>query len=193
MANLQTAGNCFVGKFRSDGEITQLGCLPPSQVRLELRGNVISYFLSRVDGVFELSLSDVLHIKAMSSDHLGANGLLGLSPVSQCRLALSLSANLQESAKQYFENGSRPSGILNVEGASEGALKAMTEEWKNRQSLQAGRMHSIAVLDGDTKFTPMGFSADDSQFLQQRQLSATEVARVFRVPPWMIGRRAATR
>ena len=31
------------------GEITQLGCLPPSQVRLELRGNVITYFLSRVD------------------------------------------------------------------------------------------------------------------------------------------------
>ena len=65
MSNLQTHGNAYVGKYRTDGEITQLGCLPPSQVRLELRGNVISYFLSRVDGVFELGLSDVLHIKAM--------------------------------------------------------------------------------------------------------------------------------
>ena len=63
----------------------------------------------------------------------------------------------------------------------------MQEQWRNRQSLQAGRMHSIAVLNGDTKFTPLGFSADDSQFLQQRQLSAIEVARVFRVPPRLIG------
>lgn len=30
------------------------------------------------------------------------------------------------------------------------------------------------------------FSADDSQFLQQRELSAREVARIFRVPAWLI-------
>jgi hypothetical protein len=29
-----------------------------------------------------------------------------------CRLTLSLSANLQESAKEFFENGSTPSGML---------------------------------------------------------------------------------
>ena len=33
---------------------------------------------------------------------------------------------------------------------------------------------------------PVGFSADDSQFLGQRELSAREVARIFRVPAWVI-------
>jgi HK97 family phage portal protein len=47
-------------------------------------------------------------------------------------------------------------------------------------------MHKIAVLGGDVNFTPIAFSADDSQFLQQRELSAREVARVFRVPAWAI-------
>jgi HK97 family phage portal protein len=32
----------------------------------------------------------------------------------------------------------------------------------------------------------VAFSADDSQFLQQRELSAREVARIFRVPAWAI-------
>jgi phage portal protein BeeE len=32
----------------------------------------------------------------------------------------------------------------------------------------------------------VAFSADDSQFLQQRELSAREVARIFRVPAHLI-------
>jgi HK97 family phage portal protein len=47
-------------------------------------------------------------------------------------------------------------------------------------------MHSVAVIAGDAKFQPVAFSADDSQFLQQRELSAKEVARIFRVPAWAI-------
>jgi HK97 family phage portal protein len=50
----------------------------------------------------------------------------------------------------------------------------------------APNMHKVAVLSGDVAFTPIAFSADDSQFLQQRELSAREVARIFRVPAWAI-------
>jgi phage portal protein BeeE len=46
--------------------------------------------------------------------------------------------------------------------------------------------HRVAVVSGDIKFEPVAFSADDSQFLQQRELSAREVARIFRVPAWAI-------
>ena len=44
----------------------------------------------------------------------------------------------------------------------------------------------MAVVSGDIKFTPLGFTQDDSQFLQQREPSAREVARIFRVPAWAI-------
>ena len=47
-------------------------------------------------------------------------------------------------------------------------------------------MHQVAVMAGDINFTPIAFSADDSQFLQQRELSAREVSRIFRVPAWAI-------
>jgi HK97 family phage portal protein len=77
--------------------------------------------------------------------------------------------------------------VLSVEGASQEGLQRFREAWRNEQSLAAGKLGSVAVVDGDTSFTALGLSAEDSQFLQQRQLSATEVARVFRVPPWMIG------
>jgi phage portal protein BeeE len=65
---------------------------------------------------------------------MSADGLAGLSPVTQCRLALSLSANLQEHAKQYFEESSRPSGILTMPpGASDTAMDRLREDWRNQQ------------------------------------------------------------
>jgi hypothetical protein len=39
---------------------------------------------------------------------------------------------------------------------------------------------------GDVGFTPCQLQRRDSQFLQQRELSAREVARIFRVPAWLI-------
>ncbi len=106
--------------------------------------------------------------------------------MAQCRLALSLSSRLQESARQYFTHGSRPSGILTAQGASSvDALQSISSQWS---ATHAGveNMHRVAVVSGEVSFTPLGFSADDSQFLQQRELSAREVARIFRVPAWAI-------
>jgi HK97 family phage portal protein len=53
--------------------------------------------------------------------------------------------------------------------------------------------HQIAVLSGDVDFQPVAMRPEDAQFLEQRKLSATEVARIFRVPPWIIGADAAPR
>ena len=43
------------------------------------------------------------------------------------------------------------------------------------------------MLSGDVNFQQIGMPLEDAQFLEQRQLSATEVARIFRLPPWIIG------
>jgi HK97 family phage portal protein len=184
MVHLNVHGNAFVGKFRADGEIVQLGLLDPTQVQVELRGQRIIYSLSREGGVSEHGPEDILHIKGMSAD-----GLVGLSPVAQCRLALSLSSNLQEHAKRFFENGSRPSGVLSVADGNAELVEAFAQTWAERHG-GVENMHRVAVMSGDVRFSPLAFNAEDSQFLEQRELSATEIARIFRVPPWMIGAKA---
>jgi HK97 family phage portal protein len=128
----------------------------------------------------EVGPEDVLHIKGMSMD-----GLRGLSPVTQCRIALGLSSSLQESARQFFEHGSKPTGVLTVPAGSEDAVNRISQVWNSRHS-GVENMHKVAVVSGDITFTPVAFSADDSQFLQQRELSAREVARIMRVPAWAI-------
>jgi HK97 family phage portal protein len=94
VVHLNTHGNAFVGKFRADNEIVQLGLLDPTQVEVELRGQRIVYTLSRPEGISEHGPEDILHVKAMSSD-----GLTGLSPVAQCRLALSLARTFRSTPR----------------------------------------------------------------------------------------------
>jgi HK97 family phage portal protein len=190
MCHVLTNGNAFFAKYRSEGSIVQLGLLDPRQVEVDLRGSRVVYRLSRQEGVSEHGPEDILHVRGLSTD-----GVRGLSPIRQCRLTLSLSANMAENAKQFFEEGSRPSGILTVshEGAvpsSEG-LDRLREEWRNKHG-GVERMHRVALIDGDMKFQPISFSADDSQFLQQRELSTREVCRIFGVPPHLIGGASAS-
>jgi HK97 family phage portal protein len=185
MVHLAIAGNAFIAKWRMDGQIISLSLLPPDTVQVMLRGEQIIYqvWLPSQDTTF-FSPSDVLHVKAMGGLDIG---IRGLSPVSQARLALTLSANLQESSHQFFASGSRPSGILNVKSPqSDFSIEQVRESWDNRHSSTLN-MFRTAVLSGEVQYQPISFSPDDMQFLQQRELSAREVARIFGIPPRRIG------
>lgn len=180
MVHLNVHGDAFVGKYRADGEIVQLACIPPDSVTVELHGQRVVYTLDTRYGRTEHGPDDILHIKAMSLD-----GLRGMSPVTQCRIALGLSSSLQTSAKTFTEQGSKPAGVLTVPNGSTDAVTNLSKAWASTHG-GVQNMHKVAVLSGDVTFTPVAFSADDNQFLQQRELSAREVARVFRVPAWAI-------
>jgi HK97 family phage portal protein len=177
-------GNGYIGKFRDgEGRVEQLALLQPDRVTPELRGGMPLYTV-RDDRGHESThgVADIIHVRALSTD-----GLVGLSPVKQCRVALGLSSALAEHAQRFFANDARPSGILKIPSAG-GAeqLARVRAVWEsNQRGLR--NAHRIAVMAGEASFEAIGMPHDDSQFLEQRKLSATEVARIFRVPPWIVG------
>jgi HK97 family phage portal protein len=185
VAHLNLYGNAYVGKFRdSEGRIDQLALLHPDRVTPELKAGRPIYTVSGSKG--ERSVhgpDDVIHVRALTTD-----GLLGLSPVKQCRTALGLSADLTDHAARFFSNDARPGGLLKLGDRASGGdiLKGISEAWggSHRGNMNA---HRVAVVTGNVEFEPVGMPMDDAQFLEQRKLSATETARIFRVPPYMIG------
>jgi len=180
MVHLNIYGDAFVGLYRSDGEIVQLGLIHPESVQVELQGQRVVYTLSTAKGLVEVGPEDILHVKGMSLD-----GLRGLSPVTQCRIALGLSSSLQQSAKVFTEQGSRPSGVLTAPTGGGDALERIADKWHSRHA-GVENQHRVAVVSGDISFTPIAFSQSDAEFLGQRELSAREVARAFRVPAWAV-------
>jgi HK97 family phage portal protein len=150
-------------------------------VEVELQGQRVLYTLSTLSGQVEVGPSDVLHIKGLSLD-----GLRGLSPVKQAATALGLASSLQQSAKPFTEQASRPSGVLTVPNGSNDQLKHIQSAWSIRHAGVANQ-HRVAVVSGDVKFEPIAFSQSDQEFLGQRELATREVARVFGIPSWAIG------
>jgi HK97 family phage portal protein len=184
MQSLAVDGNCFIGKWRgADGSVVQLGVFDPQMVQIRLMNQVIIYTVGYYGGSIETGPEDILHIRgSVSLDHLR-----GVSPIMQCAMAMGLNASLSASAKKFQDQGSRPSGVLAVKGGqSDFTVAKIQESWQDSHG-GATNMHKIAVLQADeVTYQQLGLSAEDAQFIQQRELSTREIARIFRVPAHMI-------
>ena len=51
----------------------------------------------------------------------------------------------------------------------------------------SGNANKIAVLEEGLKYTPISISPEQAQFLETRKFQINEIARIFRVPPHMVG------
>jgi HK97 family phage portal protein len=184
MGHLAIFGSAFLGKFRRDGEIVQLGLLEPELIRPEFEGGQLRFRYSPGTGPQQmLTEADVTFIKGLTM-----NGLDGLSPVTQAARVLSLSDELVRHALSYFQVSDtggvpRPAGLLKV-------MPGMSDDMRRRQleGLRAeSRAHGILVVEGEASYEDIASNMDDAQFVEQRRLVAQEIARVFRIPPHMLG------
>ena len=183
MLHLNAYGNCFVGKFRTGGEITQLSCLHPErvQVRFENGAPVYTYTDTQGRRFDNLTTDDLVHIRGMSLD-----GVVGLSPIQQCRVSLGLASDLTEHASRFFSQDARPGGILTLSAANDQtAVNELFSKWTTAHTGKEG-WHRIAAFAGEADFKPVSLPHRDAQFLESRQLSTLEICRIFRVPAWII-------
>ena len=153
---------------------------------VELDGGTPIYTLMDMAGVQRLTTSDVLHIKALSID-----GIIGISPIGQARQALGLAQHLASHADSFAKNAGRPGGVLRVSGwrtAQPGAAEDVRSDWETRFSGEqnAGKL-LLLTGEGDIQYQQFALSMADAEFVAQRQLSTAEIARIFRIPPHLIG------
>lgn len=184
MAHLLLHGNCYVGKYRDEaGRIAQLGPLDPRQIRVELVRGVPVYELHRDGRTTRHGPDDVLHVRAA----LSTDGTLGLSPIGAVRDALTHADALAGQARSFARNAARPSGVIKLAGtATHEQVEALKAAFTARHGGPDGA-GGVAVVQGELDWQALSLSLVDAQFIEQRQLSTAEIARIFRVPPWMIG------
>ena len=123
---------------------------------------------------------DVLHIPG-----LGFDGLVGYSPIAMAKNAIGMAIACEEYGAKFFANGAAPSGVLEHPGTIKDPGR-VREAW---QSQFGGSSNSgkVAVLEEGMKYTPISISPEQAQFLETRKFQINEIARIFRVPPHMVG------
>lgn len=123
---------------------------------------------------------DVLHIPG-----LGFDGLVGYSPIAMAKNAIGLAIATEEYGAKFFANGAAPSGVLEHPGTIKDPQR-VRDAWMSQfsGSRNAGK---VAVLEEGMKYTPISISPEQAQFLETRKFQINEIARIFRVPPHMVG------
>ena len=116
---------------------------------------------------------------------LGFDGLVGYSPIAMAKNAIGMAIACEEYGAKFFANGAAPGGVLEHPGTIKDPQR-VREAWQS-QFGGSGNSNKIAVLEEGMKYTPIGISPEQAQFLETRKFQINEIARIFRVPPHMVG------
>ncbi len=190
MTHLLLWGNAFAQVVRNGlGEIIGLYPLQPNRMSvgrdLDTKALYYEYQTSWDEPAGEyktirLTPADVLHIPG-----LGFDGLVGYSPIAMARNAIGLAQATEDYGASFFANGAAPGGVLEHPGTIKDPSR-VRESWQATFG-GAKNGNKVAVLEEGMKYTPISVSPEQAQFLETRKFQLNEIARIFRIPPHMIG------
>ena len=191
MVHLLGWGNAYVHKERNGfGAIENLVPINPARVKPkyfkpgELADQAVKVFeVKQADGsLVPMTNFELMHIPGMSYD-----GLIGLSPVGVARRAIGTQMAADDLAARMYANGNMIGGILTTDRAlSQQQADAIKARWRDK--MQGSRhAHDVAVMDAGMSFTPTTLAPEEAQFLQTRRWQTIEIARVFGIPPHLLG------
>lgn len=196
MTHLLLWGNAYAQIIRNGkGEVVALYPLMPDRMTVDRDEHGKLYYeytvldaddvngrrgTNKVGRTVKLKPYEVLHIPG-----LGFDGLVGYSPIAMAKNAIGLAIAAEEYGSTFFANGAQPSGVLEHPGTLQDPGK-IRDSWQSTFG-GSGNANKIAVLEEGMKYAPISIPPDQAQFLETRKFQIDEIARIFRVPPHMVG------
>ena len=189
MTHLLLWGNAYAQIVR-DGKNTVLGLYPllPENVEVDRDESGELYYIyhaytDEVPGEQNKDLyfrrDEIFHVPG-----LGFNGLIGFSPIAMMKNSLGTSIAVDKYGSSFFKNGAQPSGVLEHPGVVKDPNR-IRDSWEAAYG-GAANAHRVAVLEEGMAYKPISLPPEDSQFLETKQFSVTEICRIFRVPPHLV-------
>lgn len=191
MSHLLIWGNAYAQIIRDRlGRVQGLYPLRPDKISVcrDSQGKIFYLYTKTSDenpnirpyGQVALQKEEVLHIPG-----LGFDGLVGYSPIAMARNAVGMTMACEEYGASFFANGASPSGVLEHPGVLKDPSK-VRDSW-NAVYQGSGNAHKVAVLEEGMKYQQIGIPPEEAQFLETRKFQLNEIARLYRIPPHMIG------
>lgn len=191
MSHLLIWGNAYAQIIRDGrGQVLALYPLLPDRVSVKRDDKGELYYVyqrSEEDnpnfkdkGNIILKKSEVLHVPG-----LGFDGLIGYSPIAMAKNAVGMTLATEEYGASFFANGANPGGVLEHPGILKDPSK-VRESW-NQVYQGTNNSHKVAVLEEGMSYKTIGIPPNEAQFLETRKFQINEIARLYRIPPHMVG------
>ncbi|WP_392654937.1 phage portal protein [Dehalococcoides sp. THU4] len=183
MSHLLLWGNAYAQIIR-DGRGFPIALYPLLPDRMAVDRNEsgeLVYTYQSDKGQVKLRRENILHIPG-----LGFDGLIGYSPIAMAKNAVGLALATEDYGAAFFANGANPGGVLEHPGVIKPEqADRLRESWQSQ--FGGANAHRVAVLEEGLKFHQMSIPPEQAQFLETRKFQINEIARIFRVPPHMVG------
>ena len=181
MVDLLIDGNSYVRIFRNrNARVIELIPMQYADMNIIYKEGRLFYHNDQTKEVIDSE--DMLHFKLITK----SDGYTGLSPIEQCKNAISWGLDLEKYGKSFFENGAKLSGVLESDRTlSTEAIDRLRNSFNNNYSKLKGA-NQTAVLEEGLKYKPIQIAPDQAQWLASRQFSIEEVARIFNLPPHLL-------
>lgn len=169
--------------FDRRGRLRELVPLLPGVTHPERNGRRVRYVTHLPDGrQVAFNADEVAHVPWLTTD-----GVEGKSPIRLHRESIGLALAAEEFGARFFGSGSKPSGVLQHPGnVSADTRDLIREQWTQAQGGLANA-HKVAILPNGMTWQSIGVPPEDAQFLETRMFQVVEVARIYGVPPHLLG------
>jgi HK97 family phage portal protein len=180
-------GNGYAYKERDEyGRVIGLWPVPPHRVQIQRDPSTREkiYLISRdwEDAeVYPFRATDLIHFRGF-----GPDPLVGLSPIGALRELLGRASAEQDYQSALMRNQARPSGVLRTDKKlNEARGRRLARRFKRSVS-GVRRAGEIVILEEGLQWQSVSMSAADAQFIQQRDFTIKDIARVLRIPAEML-------
>lgn len=183
MGHVVLRGNAYALKIMIAGELVELIPLNPDKMRVEMKNGALLYIYTNPDGrQIPYGPEKIFHLRGFSSD-----GIKGRSVIEDAREGLGIAMQQDKFEGASYGRGGLKNVILeHPELLDAGAAKRIAESWADKYGGEGGYWKPI-VLEEGMKASELTLSASDMQFLESRKFRTEDIARLFRVPPHLIG------
>ena len=197
VVSLLISGNIFNYTVRDrKGEVVESWIIDPNyvQVRREFNGKgklVVAYYVTVAKGMnnpvgpFRVEMGpDMFHVPYYQAS---SSWPRGLAPLEIARQMFASGIAGQELGARFFGQGFNAGGVIEIPDAMEpDQAKILKRDFAEANS-GLKKMHLPPVLTGGATWKQVQISPEQAQFLGSREFSVAEIARWFRVPPFMVG------
>lgn len=189
-ACIETTGNAFIQKLKAGSRVMELKVVDPYAVRVyrDKETQEKKYDVT-VDGKTHSGLTnaEILHIPGFTL----RGGLVGISPISEHRHALGIALAAEEYAGRSYQNDATPGLAITVPGnLGRQQANEMLNVWRETHA-GLSNAQKPAILTNGASIEKLGMTLADAELVTSRRYGVEDVARIFRIPPAMLGVYAA--
>lgn len=170
-------GNAYAIIETANGFPVNLWAVHPSEVRPFIDRKELYYEVKAKPFEGTYHSREMLHFKLFSID-----GINGIDPISMHKQSIAVGLAGDKFSAEFFEKRGAIKGVLETEQSlGDKAYNLFMNRFKSEGN------HGTPLLEYGIKYKPVSISPDSAQALQTRQFQIQDIARIFNIPPHMLG------